>query len=92
MKTRRLLCGPLLLAALTAVAAAPAPQPPREAARIIITCDEWGIAHVRGKSDADAVFGAIYGERYASGDLRPVHFYTQDIAAHAVRSYRPGER
>src|SRR4051812_3335187 len=33
-----------------------------EAARVIITRDEWGIAHVHGKSDADAVFGMIYAQ------------------------------
>ncbi len=27
-----------------------------------ITRDDWGIAHVHGKSDADAVFGAIYAQ------------------------------
>ncbi|WP_239018186.1 penicillin acylase family protein [Sphingomonas flavalba] len=32
------------------------------AARVTITRDNWGIAHVRGKSDADAVFGAIYAQ------------------------------
>jgi acyl-homoserine lactone acylase PvdQ len=33
-----------------------------EAARVNITRDDWGIAHVHGKSDADAVFGAIYAQ------------------------------
>ena len=28
-----------------------------QAARISIVRDDWGIAHVKGKSDADAVFG-----------------------------------
>lgn len=32
------------------------------AARITITRDDWGIAHVRGHTDADAVFGAIYAQ------------------------------
>jgi acyl-homoserine-lactone acylase len=32
------------------------------AARTTITRDDWGIAHVRGVSDADAVFGAIYAQ------------------------------
>lgn len=32
------------------------------AARVTITRDDWGIAHVRGHSDADAVFGAIYAQ------------------------------
>jgi len=29
---------------------------------IIITRDDWGIAHVHGKTDADAVFGAVYAQ------------------------------
>ncbi|MFA6116947.1 MAG: penicillin acylase family protein [Sphingomonas sp.] len=33
-----------------------------QAARVIITRDDWGIAHVVGKSDADTVFGAIYAQ------------------------------
>lgn len=33
-----------------------------EAARVTIARDDWGIAHVRGKSDADAVFGMIYAQ------------------------------
>ncbi len=33
-----------------------------QAARVTITRDDWGIAHVKGKSDADAVFGAIYAQ------------------------------
>src|SRR5579875_3657459 len=49
---------PLLLAAAS-------PDLPRwraEAARVTITRDDWGIAHVHGKSDADAVFGAVYAQ------------------------------
>jgi len=33
-----------------------------EAARVTITRDDWGVAHVRGRTDADAVFGAIYAQ------------------------------
>jgi acyl-homoserine-lactone acylase len=33
-----------------------------EAQRVTITRDDWGIAHVRGRTDADAVFGAIYAQ------------------------------
>ena len=33
-----------------------------QASRVTITRDDWGIAHVRGRSDADAVFGAIYAQ------------------------------
>jgi acyl-homoserine-lactone acylase len=29
--------------------------------------------------------------RYASGDLRPVHFYREDVEANAERTYQPGE-
>jgi acyl-homoserine-lactone acylase len=32
------------------------------AARVTITRDTWGIPHVRGTSDADAVFGALYAQ------------------------------
>lgn len=30
-------------------------------------------------------------ERYATGDLRPVHFYREDVDARAERTYHPGE-
>jgi acyl-homoserine-lactone acylase len=33
-----------------------------EAAAVSIVRDEWGIAHVYGRSDADAVFGALYAQ------------------------------
>ncbi|HVF82763.1 MAG TPA: penicillin acylase family protein [Sphingomicrobium sp.] len=33
-----------------------------QAQRVTITRDDWGIAHVRGRSDADAVFGMIYAQ------------------------------
>ncbi len=34
----------------------------RQARNVTITRDDWGIAHVRGKSDADAVFGLMYAQ------------------------------
>ncbi|HXI03894.1 MAG TPA: penicillin acylase family protein [Candidatus Saccharimonadales bacterium] len=34
----------------------------REAAAVSITRDDWGIAHVHGKTDADAVFGMEYAQ------------------------------
>src|SRR5580765_7681835 len=34
----------------------------QRARHVTITRDDWGIAHVRGKSDADAVFGMIYAQ------------------------------
>src|ERR1044071_3628321 len=45
--------------------AASAPETARwkaEASRVTITRDDWGIAHVHGITDADAVFGAIYAQ------------------------------
>lgn len=33
-----------------------------EAARVSIVRDDWGIAHVHGKTDADAVFAMIYAQ------------------------------
>jgi acyl-homoserine-lactone acylase len=55
----------LLPALLVLTAAATPAQLDRwksEAARVTITRDDWGIAHVRGRSDADAVFGMIYAQ------------------------------
>ena len=34
----------------------------REAAAVTIVRDDWGIAHIHGKTDADAVFGMIYAQ------------------------------
>ncbi|MBK8304039.1 MAG: penicillin acylase family protein [Chloracidobacterium sp.] len=34
----------------------------QQARNVTITRDDWGIAHVVGKTDADAVFGAIYAQ------------------------------
>ena len=38
------------------------PRLQREAANVTIVRDDWGIAHVTGKTDADAVFGMIYAQ------------------------------
>jgi len=56
---------PLLSLTLVAPAAAQPTDLARwqaEAQRVTITRDDWGIAHVVGRSDADAVFGAIYAQ------------------------------
>ena len=34
----------------------------RQAQNVTVTRDDWGIAHVHGKTDADAVFGMIYAQ------------------------------
>jgi len=51
-----------LLFLLTAAAPADLRQWQKQAEHVTITRDDWGIAHVRGKSDADAVFGMIYAQ------------------------------
>jgi acyl-homoserine lactone acylase PvdQ len=55
----------VLAAALATVASAQQPSADvarweKQAKGITITRDDWGIAHIRGKTDADAVFGMIY--------------------------------
>lgn len=37
-------------------------QPVCESHDVTITRDDWGIAHVRGRTDADAVFGMMYAQ------------------------------
>jgi acyl-homoserine-lactone acylase len=63
MPLPRVLFG-LLLAALLEAAPTPAELArwQRQAKQITITRDRWGIAHVSGKTDADAVFGALYAQ------------------------------
>lgn len=62
-----LAAGTAIIAGLPVDAAA-APAPPdlarlrRLAERVRITRDDWGIAHVVGQTDADAVFGMIYAQ------------------------------
>lgn len=34
----------------------------RQASNVTITRDDWGIAHISGKTDADAVFGLLYAQ------------------------------
>jgi acyl-homoserine-lactone acylase len=41
-----------------------------QAANVTITRDDWGIAHIHGKTDADAVFGMIYAQ--AEDDFKRV--------------------
>src|SRR5688500_11514648 len=59
----------LVLVAVLACAT-PLPEAPggdrarweRQARNVTITRDDWGIAHVRGRTDADAVFGMVYAQ------------------------------
>jgi acyl-homoserine-lactone acylase len=58
----------LTLASAVACFALPTPKSPEvarweeEARNVTIVRDDWGIAHVYGKTDADAVFGMIYAQ------------------------------
>jgi acyl-homoserine lactone acylase PvdQ len=58
----------VLLFAASSLFAFQAPQPgeaarwEREARNVTIIRDDWGIAHVYGKTDADAVFGMVYAQ------------------------------
>ncbi|HTS28540.1 MAG TPA: acylase [Bryobacteraceae bacterium] len=57
----------LILAAASACFAQPATSPEaarwkKQAQNVTIIRDDWGIAHMYGKSDADAVFGMIYAQ------------------------------
>src|SRR5689334_18168228 len=55
----------LAFAIALALSAANAPDLARweqQARNVTITRDDWGIAHVHGKTDADAVFGMVYAQ------------------------------
>jgi acyl-homoserine-lactone acylase len=60
----------LLCAGLASTTSAQSPTPSaadlarwsREAAAVTITRDDWGIPHISGKTDADAVFGLLYAQ------------------------------
>ena len=69
MRHRRLhgLLQAAALLVLCGVASAQARMPDQarwqqQAKAVTITRDDWGIAHVHGKTDADAVFGMIYAQ------------------------------
>lgn len=52
----------LLAAAVPSLADSEASRWARHTKAVTITRDDWGIAHVHGKTDADAVFGMIYAQ------------------------------
>src|SRR5215210_991163 len=59
---RRLATVLLSLFVLTAAAPQESARWRDQAQRVTITRDDWGIAHVHGTTDADAVFGMIYAQ------------------------------
>ncbi|AXK31867.1 penicillin acylase family protein [Streptomyces armeniacus] len=48
--------------AATAPSAAEEARRSRHAARVTITRDDWGVPHIVGETDADAVFGMMYAQ------------------------------
>jgi len=52
----------LMLAGQATAQPADLPGWQAQAQRVTITRDDWGIPHIVGRSDADAVFGAIYAQ------------------------------
>jgi acyl-homoserine lactone acylase PvdQ len=61
MGFRPVLAG-LFLCSLLVAAESESARWQHEARAVTIIRDDWGIAHVYGKTDADAVFGAIYAQ------------------------------
>ena len=61
-KSLRSLVLPLLLLSLTAASPAEIARWKAQARDITIIRDDWGIAHIRGATDADAVFGMMYAQ------------------------------
>jgi len=51
-----------LLALLSAWSLGAASLPEKQVRNVTIVRDDWGIAHVFGKSDADTIFGVIYAQ------------------------------
>ena len=68
MKMRLLVLGAVCAALFPALSPAQSPTAAeiarwkQEAAHVTITRDDWGIAHVRGTTDAEAVFGMEYAQ------------------------------
>ena len=92
---RRLLLILALILALPAAAQAASATPSKEmlkwretARRVSIVRDDWGIAHIRGRTDADAVFGMIYAQ--AEDDFPRIE--TNYLTAMGRLSEAEGER
>lgn len=84
---------PLLAIALAAVTSTSAAQTDQarwaqHAAAVTITRDTWGIPHIRGKTDADVVFGAMYAQ--AEDDFNRVE--TNFITSQGRTAEAVGER
>src|SRR5438105_9251442 len=60
----------------------------REAQSVTITRDDWGIPHISGKTDADAVFGLLYAQ--AEDDFNRVETNYFDALGRAAESEGEG--
>jgi acyl-homoserine-lactone acylase len=84
----------LLCAAAASPAFAQSPSPAdlarwsREAQSVTITRDDWGIPHISGKTDADAVFGLLYAQ--AEDDFNRVETNYFDALGRAAESEGEG--
>jgi acyl-homoserine lactone acylase PvdQ len=70
----------LSLVAVVASQSASGPEAARwaqQAASVTIIRDDWGIAHVFGKTDADTVFGAIYAQAEDDFNRVETNYMTQ---------------
>src|SRR5688572_31056754 len=65
MKKRLFFISVIAAAACTAPKGADNPDAARweaQAKNVTISRDDWGIAHIHGKTDADAIFGLVYAQ------------------------------
>ena len=58
----RILLAPLAMILISAAPPSERTQWREQASRVTITRDDFGIAHIHGRTDADAVFGMIYAQ------------------------------
>jgi acyl-homoserine-lactone acylase len=77
-----------LIAGQAAAAPSEASRWRAEAAAVTIVRDDWGIAHVHGRTDAEAVFGMIYAQ--AEDDFHRVE--TNYVAAQGRLAEAEGEK
>jgi acyl-homoserine-lactone acylase len=88
----------LLLLSAAAVAQVPAPRVregdvarwEREAREVTIVRDDWGIPHIRGRTDADAVFGMIYAQ--AEDDFNRIETNYLNAMGRLAEAEGEGER
>ena len=51
----------------------------------------WAVREGGNSGHPDSPHFTDQAERYASGNLRPVYFYPNDLKGHIERSYKPGK-